>query len=328
LPDAKDAGVVFGAIAAIAPGAFAQTDPRETAQAYFEAGRRYLEQGDCAAALPRFVQSLRLEEGVGAHLSYATCATKLGDVVGAWNHYRGAERIARTKGDEQRARFSAKAASDLEPSVVRLRIALPPNEDLRVTLDGRTLEKYEQTLLPTGLAVSANETHSVIAEAGTDTWRRDDLRGAPGTELPSLSVTFGPSVVPAPPTPTAPGAERDGATREAPPSKPALDPAMHGTGIILAGAGAASMLAGGVFGLLAQGSLSGAKDACTAGGGFAYPQSCNPTRRDDVLDANSRASTQATIASIALIGGVALVAAGAVLFFTSQPRHARTEGRR
>lgn len=81
-------------------------------------------------------------------------------------------------------------------------------------------------------------------------------------------------------------------------------------GLILGGVGAAGLVMGGVFGLVAKSKWDDAKTQCGEG--------CGP---DDPAQGTKRsAEGSATVATIAMVGGGVLLAGGAALFFLAPPR--------
>ena len=79
-------------------------------------------------------------------------------------------------------------------------------------------------------------------------------------------------------------------------------------GLVLGGVGVAGVVVGGIFGGLALSKKSDQTSAC------ASPSSC--TDRDAAISAHSSSQSDGTISTIGFVAGAALVAAGAVLFFT------------
>src|SRR5689334_20351410 len=62
----------------------ADESAHDKAVSAFQEGRRYIEGGNCDAAIPKLRESLAHEASIGARLSLADC-TEASDPVGAWN---------------------------------------------------------------------------------------------------------------------------------------------------------------------------------------------------------------------------------------------------
>jgi hypothetical protein len=82
--------------------------------------------------------------------------------------------------------------------------------------------------------------------------------------------------------------------------------------------GVASAAVGAITGLMSLSAGREAKSECeTPGGGFHYPGACDPANRDSATSADKRAHDLALVSTVTFIGGGALLAFGAALFFTA-----------
>jgi hypothetical protein len=88
-------------------------------------------------------------------------------------------------------------------------------------------------------------------------------------------------------------------------------------GLAIAGGGVVGLAVGSIFGALAGSSSSSSQRECVS------TQNCS--NRSQAVSEHNSAATQATISTIAFIAGGALVATGAVLFFTA-PRERKDAG--
>jgi hypothetical protein len=79
--------------------------------------------------------------------------------------------------------------------------------------------------------------------------------------------------------------------------------------LVAGGVGAAGLVVGGVFGALTLSSASAQKSDCSS------PTSC--THYSQAASAHSSGETDATVSNVGFIAGGALLAAGAILFFTA-----------
>jgi hypothetical protein len=277
----------------------------------FTAGRTLFEAGDCKGAIPRFVASLKREQSVGARFNLAECSAREGRTAEAWNHFKAAEQLAIRKGDTKRVEVAHAAAADLDRKVTKVRLVLPSDvASLTLKIDGVEVDVTDHWLLSTGYALEPGKAHTLAAESpGKKAWMRSDVKGDPGVELPAMVVDF--------------GRPKDASV----PPPPEKTPALRTASYIVGGVGLAALATGGVFGILASSSKSTAESECTDGAaGFSYPSLCNPARKSQVDDANGRATTQATIATIGVISGAVLVSAAAVMFFVSRGKSPTTTG--
>jgi hypothetical protein len=274
----------------------------ETAITNFEAGRRMLEQGNCKDALPRFRASIIAEPNVGARFNLAECSKSEGKVADAWNHFKAAEQLARVKNDTDRADAAHDAAAALEPSVCKFRLVLSfagATPQVRVSIDQSEVLPADLAMLGTGYALAPTVRHDVrVAATGYEPWS-GSVEGAAGLELQPLVVEPKalPVVVPVtPPRQTVP--EGSSSLRLA--------------GFATAGVGAAGLVLGTVFGVIALGKKSGYDDAVQdpANGCGATRQTCNANVRDkrDAIDTPAAVSTVGfVVGAVAAVAGVTMI---------------------
>lgn len=84
------------------------------AERLFDEGRQAMSQGDIALACVKFDQSFQIDPAVGTLFNLANCQEKLGRTSDACRSYRGAEQMARTRGQEDRAKIAAERAKALK----------------------------------------------------------------------------------------------------------------------------------------------------------------------------------------------------------------------
>jgi hypothetical protein len=132
------------------------------------------------------------------------------------------------------------------------------------------------------------------------------------------------AAAPEPPASTAAGSPRAtlllgaGASGEGQAAGAERSSGVRTAGLVVGGAGIAGIAAGAAFGLAALSRWSSAKDECT-------PSICPPPAHEQAVRDHDAASTDATIATIALAAGGAAVATGALLLFVvgaPKPIHA------
>src|SRR5262245_44821287 len=74
----------------------------EKAVAAFQEGRRWIEQGNCDAAVPKFRESLQYESSVGARLNIVDCVEH-SDPLSAWRLLKEAGALSLLNHDERLA---------------------------------------------------------------------------------------------------------------------------------------------------------------------------------------------------------------------------------
>ncbi|MBS2013930.1 MAG: tetratricopeptide repeat protein [Deltaproteobacteria bacterium] len=300
--------VVASCLALVASAPLAAHAQGETAHdaavSEFTLGRVKFEAGDCAGAIPHFVKSLELEQNVGARFNLAVCSAREGRAAEAWNHYKAAEQLAIAKKDAKRTELAHNAAAELDRKVLKVRLVLPSDTTVKLTIDGRAVPPTDHWIVGTSYALEPGVPHAFVVEipGQPKPWTKNDVRGEAGVELPAMVVEV----------------ERPKETivlREE-----TRTPPLRTVSYVVGAAGLASLAAGGVFAILAASSRSDAKSACETGlGSYVYPSSCNPLQREEIDPANDSAQSRAGVATVMTITGAALVGTGVVMFFLSRP---------
>ncbi len=187
---------------------------------------------------------------------------------------------------------------------------------VKVSMDGQVLaERLEGT--------------AISVDPGQHTFRFETVGQSPieqtllvqeGEKDRAVSVAFGEGPAPASP-PVAP-APATGTTSSAPsqPSAPFEEPqeapndghTQRTIGLVVGGVGAASVIAGAVFGGLSMSAHSSYEQNCGSSIG-APAGECNAQG----VSGQSDAATKGTLSTVFLVGGGVALAAGAVLFFTA-----------
>jgi hypothetical protein len=268
----------------------------ERAAAAFQEGRRWIEQGNCDAAVPKFKESLQHESSVGARINIVDCVEK-SDPLQAWRLLKEASALALLTHDERMASLEQRASA-LESRLAMLSFRLPPAADqpgFELRVDGELVDRYlYRSAFATAPGKHVVEAYasgrhfsgSVVAEAGVQTGVDVELRAETCPPKAEGPVTL----AAAPPDP--------GASRRT-------------LGMAIGGMGVVSIATGAVFGVLTLGKRHSIEGAC--GGSL---QSCGAPSGS--VDARTEAAkTTATLSTVSLIaGGVALLG-GAVLYFTA-----------
>jgi hypothetical protein len=291
----------FAVLASVAPAVAAPT-PEEVAAAeqLFGSGLKLMEDGRFSEACPKLEKSQKLDPGTGTLLNLALCNEAIGKTASAWSQFRLVVGEAREKGRLDRMKTAQEHADALAPKLSYLTVELSPGarvNGLEVLVDG---------------APRAADLLGIPLPSDPGT-RRVEAR-APGKRAWSGDVDVGPDsdrkaiVIPA-------LEDAPAAPVTAPPPADRAAPAAEGggsrtAGWIIGGAGLATLLAGGVFGLLA---IARNDDSIACG---AQPV-CNDT-------SYSTARGYAWAANIAVPLGAIGVGVGAYLLLAPAPAPTRS----
>ncbi len=204
----------------------------------------------------------------------------------------------------------AKRIGDVQTSMPSLILAAKDGTgndlvQVKVTMDGAP---FATTLDGRSVSVDPGE-HTFVFETTGQPAVEKKLVVREGERDRRESVVLGP-VAPPPPPP--------GPPTPAPPPAPSFWTTQRTLAVVSAGVGVAGLAVGGIFGGLAMSDKNMQTSNCSAG-------SC-PNRGQAQADYDT-ASQNATVSTIGFIAGGALLAAGAVLFFTAHDAEAPTTGR-
>jgi hypothetical protein len=94
------------------------------AEALFQDGRKLMDAGKHADAIPKFEESLRLDHALGTLLNLAECYDKVGRTASAWSTFVAAAQEAKAKGHAAREAFAKGRAFQIEPRLVKLTVVV------------------------------------------------------------------------------------------------------------------------------------------------------------------------------------------------------------
>jgi hypothetical protein len=272
--------------------------PDPEAAALFDEGRKLMNKGDYAGAVPKFQQILQKTKAVGALLNLAECYAKLGKTASAWSTFKQAGTVARESNDAERAKVADDHANALEPQLSKLTITIERDAPgLEVHRDGENVPKSEWG---TGVPVDPGSHRIEAVLPGHVPWMQTVDVGGTGT------VVLVPAFVSDKPSETKPVAAERASTLE----EPSSGSSRKTIGIIVGGVGVAGLAFGGIAGLVAMSKHDDAKSKCVA-----YPNHCSSDGSAE--GPNDDARSFATMSTIGFIGGGALVAIGAALYLTA-----------
>lgn len=285
---------MVGLLAAIGLGvtfarpAFAQKPDTAAAEALFEEGRKLNAAGNTAAACEKFAESQRMAPSAGAALNLGVCMEKQNKIASAWAAFMEASALSMQAGQAEREKFARDRANALAPRIskVVIKVTNAP-ADLVVKRDGIAMTKAQWNV---PIPVDAGE-HTLEASAPKKlpSTKSFTISGE-GTSTEVIVPDLADAPVEAPKTQTTTIEDNGKALR------------IIGIGSAIVGAGL--LVTGGIFASSASSKenelneLAGQPNA-----------TWDPDRQTTYDDGESAA----TLASVFLISGGVLLAAGGVM---------------
>lgn len=281
------------ALALVSSPAFAAKSKGDEA---FEKGRAALAAGDYAGACALFEESVRLDPAPGTVLNLGICNEKQGKYLAAVGHYKNAA-LAFGKAP---ARLDAeKRAAEAERKVALVIVRRSPNlpADARISINGRQLtpEELEQPMRidpgPVELSVDADGFERNVTPVRAESGMQSEAIAVQGARLSTKTVVKI-------------EVRDDGSP-------------LRTIGFVVGGVGVASVVVGGIAGILAMGQAGIYRDACDR---RAVPNVCDQRG----FDSAQSLKTLAPLSTITLIAGGVLVAGGVTLILLA-PKGSTTE---
>jgi tetratricopeptide (TPR) repeat protein len=276
----------------VALGGIAAADkPDPEGAKLFEQGRALAKEGKYAEACETFKKSLALDPAIGTQLNYADCHEKLGQNAEAWRLFDAAADAEKIT-NPQRAKYSRERADALLPKlgVVVLEIGSPGAKDLEITVNDHVVK-------PGGVVRELVDPGEISVDASA--------RGAtPFHE--SHQISAGETVKVA--IPAFPDSGDEHATVIDAPRRRSRVFLAYGLG----GAGVLMLTSGIVVGLAAKADYDAELES-----GRCMETPSGPACTPEGADAQNRARRLASVGTVLGVGGVALAAAAAVVFFTA-----------
>lgn len=261
------------------------------AQTLYDEAREQMDSGDFAGACPRLEESQRLDPAVSTEFWLADCYENINRFASAWELYMSVAAVAAEAGEEEREQIARDraAAVEVKLSYVTLKLDGPRPPGLSLVHDGSALTPAD---LEVALPIDAGEHHLTLSAPGYQTFSLDYLiavdEKSKFLNIPRLKST------PAPPPEVAP--------KRIP---------MRQIALVGAGTGIVTMGVGGLLGLVAKGKANQADcvdNICTAAG----------------VETRESARAMGNTATVLMIVGGALTAAGATLYFLNPGAHDKT----
>jgi hypothetical protein len=279
----------------IAPAAHAQTaEDQAAARVLFEEGMRLYGLQQYPEACPKFEASLKRYSGIGTRGKLAECYEQIGKTASAWALWSEVAAFSHKNMEPDREAYANEHAKNLEPKLSHLTVTILPANKIAGEVVKRNGEAIDDAAL--GLAIAVDPGKVVLEATAPDhkPWTQTvDVapQAATNIEIPALEN--------APPLVTPP-----------PPAEEAHSNWQKPVGIAGVGVGAAVIVTGGIFGLVASSKWSSA-----------FSEGCNHSNNicttQQGFDDSHSANTFATLSNIFIIGGVVVAGAGAVLWITA-----------
>ena len=321
------AGFGLAGLAGLAPrAARADTPAYSEAAKHFATGREHVKRHRCDLAIVEFQASLATEPSVGAYLNLADCQATRGANAAAWRAYKLGEEIAIAKKDD-RAHVARDGAAALEPKLLRVIVSAESRDAVPIPLAKDTVriddEPVPDSAIPTGAMVEPGKAHVILVALSGYEPAHATASGEAG-ETRMVKVPLSPGAQKPEPPPAAAGTPT--ATPPPPhadiPEPPRSDPGrtQRTIAFVTGGVGAGVLVIGAVFGFIALGQRSDLAAAVAANPSCRgdYPNgACSLSARNTLEPLESKAFSTATASTLLLAGGAALMAGGAVLYFTA-----------
>lgn len=271
------------------------------AEALYEEAEKLEAAGNFDVACGKYLESQQLDPGLGTLLHLAQCYEKAGKTASAWGRFREALELAVRAGDE-RSELARKRAENLEPKLAKMVIAVKPENQvpgLSIARDGVAVGAPQWNV---AIPIDPGE-HVVVATA--DGYLPTQVKVVTPRSAVQQTINI-PKLAINPKAPSREGDHNRGNTQRI-------------VGVSLAGAGAAALIVGGVFGFVAKSTYDESDANCDVGTNI-----CNQTG----INQRNDGFAQATTSTILVAAGAALVGAGAVVFFTAPSHKSKTDGAR
>ncbi len=302
----------------VAAGSAQAQRPRTSAAAtaQFDKGRALMKAKQYAQACAAFERSQALDAQWGTLYNLAGCYARSGKLASAWAAYRELAQRDTNPSRRKDARIKARALIERLPKLVIQAPDPPPG--FTVTLDGTDVTAMVGADSPIDLGehrlhASAPAHHDFDTIVSVDAER----------QVFSVAIELAPQAVPvrAQPAPSPGGEPTTAPVRVAQASDAGRRARRRGYAMVVGGTGVVIAATGLVFGQLARGSWSDAKQLC--GDDLVCDDDATLARSNQLA---GQARLRADLATGLVIGGAAVVGLGVVLFVTARPAETRVAG--
>jgi hypothetical protein len=287
-------GLTLAALLLAAP--CARADNTGDAERLFREGVALRDEGNLAAACPKFADSFALDPAPGTLVNLGDCEVRIGKMLAAIEHYKLAV-SGFPKGDKRRDLVTQKVTAT-EARLAHLTIRVTPSvpDGAKITRDG---VPFDRRLAGDTITLDPAKVTIVVSAEGHDDAVVEVEMGEGQTK--DVYVDVGPKAKPRPVSPP------PKATTVAPPQE-ASRPPLRTAGYIVGGIGVVGLGVGAVTGIMALSKAGTVRDHCDT-----TTYGCDSEGVSAAHDGN----TLAPISTVGFIAGGALVAGGVVMILVS-----------
>jgi hypothetical protein len=289
---------LISALPLVAPkAAHAQSaEDQAAARDLFEEGMRLYNLKQYSDACPKFEASLKRYSGIGTRGKLAECYEQIGRTASSWALWSEVAAFAHKNMEPDREAYATEHANALVPKLSHLTVKVAPANKVTGLVVKRNGEAVDDAAY--GLAIAVDPGSLDIEASAPD---HKSFTQTVDVAPESAVVVEIPLLEYAPPPPVQMPLDRPN-----PPQRPWQKP----VGMIGVGVGAAVLVTGGVFGLVASSKWSSAfSEGCS--------HSNNVCTTQAGYDDSHSANTFATLANVFVVGGIVVAGAGAVLWITA-----------
>jgi len=265
------------------------TDNAAVAEALFQEAQKLISIGKLSEACPKFVESDRLDPGLGTKLSIADCYERDGKLAKAWAMFSEIIPLAKQAGRKDREAIAKKRADALEPRVPKLIVVLTGADPSKVQVarDGVVLGS---ATFGVPLPIDPGK-HVITAQAaGFKEWKTEvDVEEGKTLEVKVSALEVDDAKPPPPPPP--------------PVALPAAGRGLKVAGAVVGGLGLVGIGVGTWFGLKTFSDWEQAQKLC---GETTPPYTCDEKGQT----AADSARTSGNVSTGLFIGGGIALAAG------------------
>jgi hypothetical protein len=282
------------------PPARAQSTDQTLAQTLFDDAMKLMVDGNFNEACPKLAESQKLDPGGGTLFNLAKCREKEGKLASAWSAYDAAVSQSIKDGRKEREAAARERLAAIAPMLAKVTIVVPKAvrvDGLAITLDGASVPEVAWSL-ETPIDVGA---HAVVATAPHKlAWKSSFQVKKDGDRVSISVVPLDDAPVEATPNPNV-------VTTTAPPPPQSKN---NTAAWVVGGAGVASLVIGGIVGIVVLTKKSESDNDCLGG-----PNACN----QQGVDAMNEAQALAWVSDIAIGAGVIGLGASLIMFLTAKP---------
>jgi hypothetical protein len=296
--------------------AAAQEEPSSgdiaAARSLGQEGVKLADSGHCHEAIDRLARAEKLFHAPTTLGRLGECQVQLGKIVDGTESLNKVVRESLPAGApaafKQAQERAARVLSEAKPKIARLKIAVagPAEPAYSVKVDG---EPIPLASLNTNRPMDPGEHTIEAAAQGYKTTRVKVTLAEGGNDSVALALEMDPDA-PKPEPVASPATHHEAPSASASP-EPDTAPMLSSRvpAYVALGVGAAGVVVGSVFGLMALGKKGDLEDACGP------VRVCPPSERSNIDDGK----TLGTVSTVSFIVGGASLVVGAALFFMTQP---------